>query len=136
MWQQAAVVCLIHLQQGSPNQGHPGLLISGNIPNTTPASYPDRCNIFVHKKNKRSTPFNSPHFPVLLQLMWPLRSPKKIFKTTPFTLAINVTDALTGTTVVLGKRQKFGGFFMSYPRNSISDFTIDELYQQEERKVF
>ena len=34
----------------------------------------------------------------------------RIFKTTPFTLTISVTDALFGTTVILEKKRKFGEF--------------------------
>ena len=35
---------------------------------------------------------------------------RKFFKTTPFTFAINETNALSGTTVALEKRLKFGEF--------------------------
>ena len=38
------------------------------------------------------------------------KSPRKFFKTTSFTLAINVIDALFCTTVELEKRQKFGKY--------------------------
>ena len=59
---------------------------------------------------------------------------KKFFNTTYFTLAIIVTNALFGTTVVLEQRRKFGDL-MSYQRNSLRDFAINELYQREEREV-
>ena len=39
------------------------------------------------------------------------RPQRTIFKATPFTLAISVTDALCGTRVALEKRRKFGEFY-------------------------
>ena len=53
--------------------------------------------------------------------------PRKLFKTTPFTLAINVINAHFGTKVALEKRRK-SGEFMSYKKNSLSNFAIDESY--------
>ena len=67
--------------------------------------------------------------------MPPRKPPRKFFKPTSFTLAVNVTDGLFGTTVVLERDENLAKF-ISYQRNSLSDFAIDELYQQEERKVF
>ena len=60
---------------------------------------------------------------------------RKSFKKRLFTLAINVTDTLFGTTVVL-ERDENSANFMSYERKSFCYFAIDEIYQQEEGKVF
>ena len=40
------------------------------------------------------------------------KSPRKFLKTVPFTLAINVTDALFGIIVVLEMGQKFDEFYV------------------------
>ena len=40
-----------------------------------------------------------------------------------------------GTIVELERDENFADF-MSYERESFSDFAIDELHQQEERKLF
>ena len=45
-----------------------------------------------------------------------------------------MTDTHFGATVELEKRLKFSEFYV-FERNSLSDFAIDELNRQEERKV-
>ena len=53
-------------------------------------------------------------------------APGKFFKATPFTLPINVTDALFGTTVVLERNEDLANF-MSYKRNSLRPSSYSAL---------
>ena len=60
-------------------------------------------------------------------------APRKFFKTTLFTLAINVTDTHFGRTVELEKRRRFGEFYVL--RKLLSYFVVDELYNQNLRRI-